>query len=42
MYEYCARFLLAILKLHIFYHIKYAKIGPDLLLACFILTNVDS
>lgn len=42
MYEYCAGFLLAILKLYIFYHMKYAKNGPDLLLAYFILTGVDS
>lgn len=42
MYEYCAKFLLAILKLYIFYHLKYAKIVPDLLPACLILTNVDS
>lgn len=41
MYEYYAKFLLAILKLYIFYHIKFAKIVPDLLPACVILTNVD-
>lgn len=42
MYEYYANFLLAILKLYIFYHIKSAKIVPDLLPACLILTDVDS
>lgn len=42
MYEYFARFLLAILKLYISYHMKHAKIGPELLFACFILTEIDS
>lgn len=42
MYEYCAKFLLAILKLYIFYYIKHAEIVPDLLPACLIVTNVDS
>lgn len=42
MYEYCAKFLLAILKLYIFCHMKSAKIVPDLLPTCLILTNIDS
>lgn len=40
MYEYFARFLLAILNLYISYHMKYAKIGPELLSALFILTEI--
>lgn len=42
MCEYFARFPLAILKLYISYHMKYAKIGPELLFAFFILTEIDS